>query len=92
MSHLLTQSQQILGKTLAHHGHLKLPSDILKIDPATTFKELGVDSLDLIDLVTSIEESEFDGREFDEEVWNKVRTVQQALDAIDSAITEYLQR
>lgn len=49
---------------------------------ASSFKELGIDSLDLVDLVFELEEEI--GVEFQDEELLKINTVQDLLDLIDS--------
>lgn len=48
----------------------------------SSFKELGIDSLDLVDLVFELEEE--NGVEFQDEELLKISTVQDLLDLIDS--------
>lgn len=51
--------------------------------PEATFVELGVDSLDTIELVMALED-EF-GIEIADDRWEPVKTVQQALDVVQQA-------
>ncbi|MGI6229307.1 MAG: acyl carrier protein [Tractidigestivibacter sp.] len=61
---------------------LGLSSD-KKIDETTSFKDLGADSFDLLELVTALED-EFD-LTFDDESLEKIATVSDAVNAIEAA-------
>lgn len=68
---------------------LEILRDTLDLDPefelteATSFKELGADSFDLLELVTTLED-EF-GRTMDDDSLETIETVGDAVDAIESA-------
>lgn len=55
----------------------------IEVDEDTSFKSLGADSFDLLELVTSLED-EFD-LTFDDESLEEIATVRDAVDAIESA-------
>ena len=74
MQNNLTKLQNIVGKQLG--------IDPLKIKPEADFgKELGADSLDVVELVMSIED-EFD-IEIEDKAASQIATVQDALDYIE---------
>jgi acyl carrier protein len=74
MENNLTKLQNIVGKQLG--------IDPLKIKPEADFgKELGADSLDVVELVMSIED-EFD-IEIEDKAASQIATVQDALDYIE---------
>jgi acyl carrier protein len=52
-----------------------------EIDPAATFESLGADSLDTVEICIELED-EF-GIEIPDEEWEKVKTVQQAVDLVE---------
>ena len=67
----------------------ELVSDTLECDAAaltldSRYDDLGADSFDLLDLVTSLE-SEFD-IEFDDDALSELATVGDLIDAIESAL------
>ena len=79
MSDTLKRLQQIIAKQLAI-----LPE---KVSPNADFgKQLGADSLDIIELVMAIE-YEFD-IDIDDEYASKITTVQDALDYIENKIKQ----
>lgn len=55
----------------------------IEIDEETSFKSLGADSFELLELVTTMED-EFD-LTFDDEALEAIATVRDAVDAIDGA-------
>lgn len=61
---------------------LEIGEDI-EVDEDTSFKSLGADSFDLLELVTSLED-EFD-LAFDDESLEEIATVRDAVDAIENA-------
>lgn len=63
-------------------GTLEIGEDI-EVDEDTSFKSLGADSFDLLELVTSLED-EFD-LTFDDESLEEIATVRDAVDAIENA-------
>lgn len=74
MENNLTKLQNIVGKQLG--------IDPVKIKPEADFgKELGADSLDVVELVMSIE-NEFD-IEIEDKAASQIATVQDALDYIE---------
>jgi acyl carrier protein len=74
MENNLTKLQNIVGKQLG--------IDPVKIKPEADFgKELGADSLDVVELVMSIED-EFD-IEIEDKAASQIATVQDALDYIE---------
>ena len=60
-----------------------LGNDDLTITEETTLKDLGADSFELLELVTSMED-EFD-LTFDDEALESIATIRDAVDAIESA-------
>jgi acyl carrier protein len=76
MINTLTRLQSIVGQQLG--------IDPLKIKPESDFvKELGADSLDVVELVMAIED-EFD-MEIEDNVASQITTVQDALDYIEDS-------
>lgn len=74
MENNLTKLQNIVGKQLG--------IDPVKVKPEADFgKELGADSLDVVELVMSIED-EFD-IEIEDKAASQIATVQDALDYIE---------
>jgi acyl carrier protein len=74
MINILIRLQTIVGKQLG--------IDPIKIKPESDFvKELGADSLDVVELVMAIED-EFD-MEIEDQEASKITTVQDALDYIE---------
>jgi acyl carrier protein len=74
MINILIRLQTIVGKQLG--------IDPIKIKPESDFvKELGADSLDVVELVMAIED-EFD-MEIEDQEASKITTVQDALDFIE---------
>ena len=74
MSDNLTRLQNIIGKQLG--------IDPIKIKPEADFgKELGADSLDIVELVMSIED-EFE-IDIEDQIANQIVTLQDALDYIE---------
>ncbi|RVU98270.1 acyl carrier protein [Coriobacteriales bacterium OH1046] len=63
-------------------GTLEIGEDT-EVDEDTSFKSLGADSFDLLELVTSLED-EFD-LTFDDESLEEIATVRDAVDAIENA-------
>ena len=62
----------------------QLSVDASEIHPESSFQDdLGADSLDLVELIMAMEE-EFDVK-IDDEAAQKIKTVQNAVDYIDSA-------
>lgn len=57
--------------------------DDVEVDEDTSFKSLGADSFELLELVTSMED-EFD-LTFDDEALESIATIHDAVDAIESA-------
>ena len=57
--------------------------DGIEIDEETSFKSLGADSFELLELVTTMED-EFD-LTFDDEALEAIATVRDAVDAIEGA-------
>jgi acyl carrier protein len=57
--------------------------DDVEVDEDTSFKSLGADSFELLELVTSMED-EFD-LTFDDEALESIATIRDAVDAIESA-------
>ena len=53
-----------------------------ELTPDSSFKDLGIDSLDLVDLVFELEEEI--GVEFEDNELMQIKTVQNLLDLIDS--------
>ncbi len=75
----LARLQNIVGKQLG--------IDPSKVTPEADFgKELGADSLDVVELVMSIED-EFDV-EIDDQAASQIATVQDALDYIDGSLNK----
>ncbi len=64
----------------------KLKMDAETIKPESTFKDLGADSLDIVDLIMSFEETF--GVEIKDEDAEKIKTVQNAVDHIHEARTK----
>lgn len=60
-----------------------LEIDIDEISEDTSFDDLGADSFDRLELVTSLEDEL--GLELDEDVLAKIETIGDAIDAIESA-------
>ena len=76
MINTLTRLQSIVGQQLG--------IDPLKVKPESDFvKELGADSLDVVELVMAIED-EFD-MEIEDNVASQITTVQDALDYIEDS-------
>jgi acyl carrier protein len=74
MKNNLTRLQNVIGKQLG--------IDPSEIDPEADFgKQLGADSLDVVELVMSIED-EFD-IEIEDEIASKITTLQDALNYIE---------
>lgn len=61
----------------------KLSIPASNIQPSSTFKDLGADSLDIVEIIMSFEETF--GIEIRDEDAEKIKTVQQAADLIHSA-------
>ncbi len=57
--------------------------DDIEVEEDTSFKSLGADSFELLELVTSMED-EFD-LTFDDEALESIATIRDAVDAIESA-------
>jgi acyl carrier protein len=73
----------ILEKVIAvANDTLDIPDDV-ELEESTSFKDLGADSFDLLELVTALED-EFD-LTFDDEALEKIATVSDAVDAIQAA-------
>jgi len=74
MENNLTRLQNLVGKQLG--------IDTAKVKPEADFgKELGADSLDVVELIMSIED-EFD-MEIEDQAASQIATVQDALDYIE---------
>lgn len=61
----------------------KLSIPASNIQPSSTFKDLGADSLDIVEIIMSFEETF--GIEIRDEDAEQIKTVQQAADLIHSA-------
>ena len=77
MSDNLTRLQNIIGKQLG--------IDPIKINPESDFgKELGADSLDIVELVMAIED-EFE-IDIEDQIASQITTLQDALDYIEEKL------
>lgn len=74
--------QEILEKVTAIVAD-SLDTGDTPLDEATSFKDLGADSFDLLDLVTTLED-EF-GLTLDDEALDQIQTIGDAVDAIAQA-------
>ncbi len=64
----------------------KLSMPTQNITPASTFKDLGADSLDIVEIIMTFEETF--GIEIKDEDAEKIKTVGQAIDLIHAARTK----
>lgn len=64
----------------------KLSIPAANIQPSATFKDLGADSLDIVEIIMSFEETF--GIEIPDEDAEKIKTIQQAADLIHSVRTK----
>ncbi len=64
----------------------KLSMPVGNIAPASTFKDLGADSLDIVEIIMTFEETF--GIEIKDEDAEKIKTVEQAIDLIHAARTK----
>lgn len=64
----------------------KLSIPVQNIQPDSTFKDLGADSLDIVEMVMSFEETF--GIEIKDEDAEKIKTVQEAVDQIHPTRTK----
>lgn len=65
---------------------LSIPQENISHNPQTTFKDLGADSLDIVEIIMHFEETF--GIEIKDEDAEKIATVGQAIDLIHSVRTK----
>ena len=75
--------QEILSKVIEIVNDTLDIDDDVELTEATNLKDLGVDSFDLLELVTALED-EFETT-MDDEAVEKIATVGQVVDAIENA-------
>ncbi len=74
---------EVAEKVISALAEIIEVEDGVELDESTSFKELGADSLDLLDLVTTLED-EF-GVTLDDSALERIATVSDAVDAIIAA-------